>query len=255
MPNWSTPITAASVFLLTLYLILVRPKGLSISNGALLGAGGCWVMGLISRRDLVEVAGVIWNATFALVGIIVISQILDRVGLFRWGARHLVRLAGHRPTRLFLLICAFTTLVSIIFSNDGSVIIVTPIVFELLSALGYRRRQMLPFVLACGFIADTMSLPLVVSNLMNIITADYFGLSFLEYARVMFWPSLASFLASLAILYLVFRRTLVTLPPATDDLDPREALSMVPPSGWVWRLSRRSWVFSSLAACWAGQSH
>ena len=64
--------------------------------------------------------------------------------------------------------------------------------------LGFQPRATLAFILATGFIADSASLPLVISNLVNIVSADYFNLDFGAYAAIMVPVDLAAILASLA---------------------------------------------------------
>ena len=67
-------------------------------------------------------------------------------------------------------------------ANDGAVLILTPVVLALLTPLGVSKAQQLAFVMAAGFIVDTASLPLVSSNLVNIISADFFRFTFTDYA-------------------------------------------------------------------------
>ena len=100
------------------------------------------------------------------------------------------------------------------FANDGAALILTPIVIAMLRELKFSGKAMLAFVMAAGFVADTASLPLVVSNLVNIVSADYFNVSFARYAAVMVPVNLVAVAATLAVLLWFFRRDI----PADYDL-------------------------------------
>ncbi|MCC4234140.1 arsenic transporter [Sphingobium soli] len=226
---------AVLIFVATITLVIWQPKGLGIGWSASGGAAVALLLGVVSLSDVPVVWGIVWNATATFVAIIIISLLLDEAGFFQWAALHVARWGKGNGRRLFALVVLLGATVSALFANDGAALILTPIVIAMLRALGYGDKATLAFVMAAGFIADTASLPLVVSNLVNIVSADFFGLGFGEYASVMVPVDLAAIAATLGVLMLFFRRDI----PATYDVAalraPREAIRDAATfrAGWI----------------------
>ncbi|QCT21454.1 arsenic transporter [Jejubacter calystegiae] len=205
---------AGSLFLLTLILVIWQPKGLSIGWSASIGAILALMSGVIHIDDIPVVWHIVWNATATFIAVIIISLLLDESGFFEWAALHVSRWGNGRGRLLFSWIVLLGAAVAALFANDGAALILTPIVIAMLLALGFSRGATLAFVMAAGFIADTASLPLIVSNLVNIVSADFFRLGFAQYASVMIPVTIATIAATLGMLHLFFRKDI----PVTYDV-------------------------------------
>lgn len=212
------------IFAATLCLVIWQPRGLGIGWSALGGAIVALIAGVIHLADIPVVWNIVWDATFTFVGLIIISLILDEAGFFHWAALHVAKWGGGKGRILFPLIILLGAVISAFFANDGAALILTPIVLGMLLALGFSAEATLAFVMASGFVADSTSLPLVISNLVNILSAGYFKIPFDRYASVMIPVDLASLIATLVVLYLVFR---TKIPPKYDLKlleDPQSAI-------------------------------
>ncbi|MCP8896486.1 arsenic transporter [Shinella daejeonensis] len=215
---------ALAIFVATLVLVIWQPRGLGIGWAALIGAAVALLTGVVGWADVGTVWDIVWDATFTFVALIIISLILDEAGFFSWAALHVARWGGGNGRRLFPLIIILGAAIAAVFANDGAALLLTPIVLAILLRLDFPPTAALAFTVACGFVADTTSLPLVVSNLVNIVTANYFGISFGRYAAVMVPVNFVSLAATLLVLSFWFRRDILVTYRVDELEEPRHAI-------------------------------
>jgi len=232
-------ILAVSIFLLTLLFVIWQPKGLQIGTTAVIGAVLAYLLGVVSFDDILKVIDIVWDATLAFVGIILLSMVLDEIGFFEWCAIKMARLSKGSGNLMFVYSLLLGSFVSALFANDGAALILTPILLAKMKVLKLDTKTIIAFLLAGGFISDSASLPFVFSNLTNIVTVDYFHIGFIEYLQKMFIPYIVSTIVSITFLWLLLRKDI----PKRVDIhllkDPDDVLKSK-------TLFKFSWVFLAL---------
>jgi len=206
---------ASSIFLLTLIFVIWQPRGLQIGTTAVIGATIAFALGVVSYADLFTVWDIVWDATLAFIGIIILSLVLDGIGFFEWCALKMAKFSKGSGRKMFIYSILLGALVSALFANDGAALILTPILLAKMKILKLNAKTILAFLLAGGFISDSASLPFVFSNLTNIVTANYFDIGFLEYLTNMALPYVVSVTATIIVLLLVLKNDI----PKTVDID------------------------------------
>jgi arsenical pump membrane protein len=208
-------ILAVSIFLITLLFVIWQPKGLQIGTSAVIGAVVAYIFGVVHYEDLFTVFDIVWDATFAFIGIIILSLVLDEIGFFEWCALKMAKFSNGDGVKMFVYSILLGAIVSALFANDGAALILTPILLAKMRILKLNMKTILAFLLAGGFISDSASLPFVFSNLTNIVTANYFNIGFSEYLLNMYLPFIVSVFITIVVLLLVLRKDI----PKKVDID------------------------------------
>ena len=230
---------ASSLFLITLLFVIWQPKGIQIGTSAIVGAVVAFTLGVVNLDDLFVVWDIVWDATFAFIGIIILSLVLEEIGFFEWCALKMAKFSKGSGVKMFIYSILLGALVSALFANDGAALILTPILLAKMRILKLNTKTILAFLLAGGFISDSASLPFVFSNLTNIVTANYFNIGFLEYFTQMYIPYIVSVIVSIVVLLFVLRKDI----PKRVDIDLLKDANSVLKNKTLFYFS---WVFLAL---------
>ncbi|RXJ85539.1 arsenic transporter [Arcobacter cloacae] len=232
-------LVASLIFLITLIFVIWQPKGLQIGTTAVIGAIIALLIGVVSLNDVLIVSDIVWDATLAFIGIIILSMVLDEIGFFEWCALKMAKFSNGNGLKMFIYSILLGAFVSALFANDGAALILTPILLAKMRILQLNLKTIVAFLLAGGFISDSASLPFVFSNLTNIVTANYFNIGFAQYFFDMIIPFIVSVIASIVFLWLILRKDIPKTVDITLLKEPKSAIKNM-------KLFYFSWAFLAM---------
>src|SRR3954463_3774460 len=193
------------ISLFSIALVLIRPKGLPEAWWAAIGACLLVLCRLISPNSAAHAVGKGTDVYLFLIGMMIMSELARREGVFDWVAAHAVRASRGSRARLFTLIYFVGTVVTVFLSNDATAVVLTPAVYAAAKA---ARAEPLPYLLICAFIANAASFVLPISNPANLRTfRDQMPPLFAWLERFAV-PSILAIAATYVLLFLTQRRAL-----------------------------------------------
>ena len=232
-------IVASLIFLLTLALVIVQPKNIQIGTSAIFGACIALIFGVVNFNDVWDVTNIVWDATLAFIGIIILSMVLDEIGFFEWAALKMAKFSNGNGIKMFIYSILLGAFVSALFANDGAALILTPILLAKMRILQLNLKTIVAFLLAGGFISDSASLPFVFSNLTNIVTANYFSIGFAQYFFDMIIPFIVSVVISTIFLWIILRKDIPKIVDINLLKEPKSVIKNM-------KLFYFSWMFLAL---------
>jgi arsenical pump membrane protein len=146
--------------------MIARPKGTSEALWVSLGALALVVLSLLAPAEALAAVLSGMDVYLFLIGMMLLAELAREEGLFDWLAACAVRHAAGSASRLFMLIYAAGTLVTIFLSNDATAVVLTPAVY---AAAKRANVAPLPYLFACAFIANAASFVLPISNPANLV--------------------------------------------------------------------------------------
>lgn len=187
---------------------------------AAIGAAIILLAGVVSRADIVDILQKIGGASITIIATIVMAVTLESFGFFHWSAARLVSAAKGSGYRLYWYIQFLCFLMTLLFNNDGSILITTPILILLLKNLQLKPHQQIPYLLTGALIATASSTPIGVSNIVNLIALEILHMTLYMQTAMMFIPTALGLFFMSWLMYIVVKRKLPKrLPNSAYDIE------------------------------------
>ena len=193
--------------------VILRPFAWPEAIWAVAGAGLLVVLGLLPWPAALDGVRKGTDVYLFLVGMMLLSEIARKEGLFDWLARIAVRHARGSARRLFRLVYVVGTLVTVFLSNDACAVVLTPAVYAAAKA---AEAEPLPYLFICAFIANAASFVLPISNPANLVVYAAHMPPLPRWLAGFALPSLLAIVATYMVLRLTQRSQLEAITVATD---------------------------------------
>lgn len=205
------------IMIAAIVLMLARPRGLNEAWAVLAGAVAMLLAGAVGVPELPGIVDQTADVLLFLAGMMILTGIADRAGVFETLAESVARLARGNGRALYVLVFLLGAAITATLSLDVTVITLTPVVYALTKRRGLAP---LPFMFACTFVANTASLVFPMSNLTNLLLYEPLGLRFAEFTATMWLPNAVALLTNLVVFLRLFRKD---IPAAIPAIVPNEA--------------------------------
>jgi len=220
-------VLAALIIFVATYLFLAGAElpflKLDRPGGAVAGGVAMVALGVLTPAQVYRDA-ISWDTLVLLLGMMVITSVMARAGIFRWIAWVALRRA-HGPRALLAVLVLVAGTLSALLVNDTVCVMCTPLVVALVEAAALPA---LPYLLGLSFSSNAGSVATLTGNPQNMLIGTLSGISYAQFSKALLLPALLSLAAVLAVLLVAFRRDLswkrISVDVPAPPLDRKLAL-------------------------------
>lgn len=200
--------------------VIVRPFDWPEAVWAVAGAAILLALGLLPLHEA-WISVLRGNDVYLfLIGMMLLSEVARREGLFDWLAAIATEYAQGSPSRFFALIYGVGTIVTVFLSNDATAVVLTPAVYA--ATRTAKVGNPMPYLLICAFVANAASFVLPISNPANLVVfagASMPPLS--KWLSIFAVPSFLAIISTFVALWITQRAIVSSDSVARDVPHPR----------------------------------
>jgi Na+/H+ antiporter NhaD/arsenite permease-like protein len=194
------PIWVSTAMLAVTYAAIVWDQ-LNRAIIVLIAAGLLVLFGALDQAE--AISGIDWNTIGTLAGLMIMTSIAQRSGVFQYGAIRCAQVARAHPALLLLLLQLVTSLVSAFLNNVSTVLLMAPVTIAITREL---KIPPYPFLFAEVLASNIGGSATLIGDPPNIMIGSQVGLHFNDFLLNVAPAAAAVFAAQVLMTHLVWGR-------------------------------------------------
>jgi Na+/H+ antiporter NhaD/arsenite permease-like protein len=193
------------IYLLT--ILLSATDIVPISVGAMIGALLTILFGLLYNVFTYEQAGSFIDVRLIglLLGVMIVVEVAERSGLFRFGALYAVKLSRGNPRRLFVLVCVVSAAVSLFLSDPTAMLLIAAAMATITKLLRYDP---VPYFISAMMMINLGGTSTLIGSVANMIIGIEAGINFTNFLTYLAIGEIVLWGLTIFVLYMIFRSRL-----------------------------------------------
>jgi len=193
------------IYLLTILISATKivPMSVAAMIGALLTAWFGLTNDVFSYGDAMGFIDI--RLIFLLLGVMIVVEVAERSGLFRFGALYAVKVSRGNPSVLFVSICLISAVVSVFLSDPTAMLLIAAAMATITKLLRYDP---VPYFISAMVMINLGGTSTLIGSVSNMVIGINAGMSFTDFIGYLFVCEIALWALTIFVLYMIFKSRL-----------------------------------------------